>query len=261
MVLLIGLGAYLWIQSQQAAVEEPAPGPVVVEQPTPEPEPEPMIIEPELEPEPVIPDPVQIQFAELAERPETKQLWPTTLELIDDIDLEIVYNGESFGEMTFTKGQDIRVRSLEAPANIVGKVGGQQLSIPVAKTNFKDWFENTHSSNFTLTDFESLINQTESRYKDISDQELYEELERWCLLNYGDCTLEIGPEKLTLHWKKPRGAVDYTEEATLLAHHYLKLQSERHQGDNYAPCEIVDIKTGKSLGFSAVFRPAETELN
>ena len=250
-----GLGAYLYVNNQQAPVQEPAPEPEIVALPEPEPEPEPIIVEPEPEPEPVIPDPVKIQFTDLTEK---QDLWPEILELTDDIELEIVYNGEIFGQMTFTQGQSIQVSSLDAPASIVGKVGGQQLAVPVLKTNLGSWFESTHAANYILANLDSLSAATETIGNGTSDEEFLEELERWCLLTYGDCRIEIGPDKLILHWKEQQGRVNYAEEAAMLAHHYLKLQAERNQGDNYAHCEIVDLKTGKVLGFNVVFRPAGT---
>ncbi len=251
LLLVGGLGAYLYIQSQQAPVEEPAPTPepIVV---APEPEPEPIVMAPAPEPEPIIPDPVQIQFAELTEK---QELWPRQLELTGQIELEIVYNGETFGEITFTQGQSIQVSGLEAPANIIGKVGGQQLSIPVSKTNLAAWFESTHAANYILTGLDSIHSSRTAGTNTMSDEEFLKELERWCLLNYGDCKIEIGPEKLIFHWKKQQGRISYAEEAALVANHYLKMQAERNQGDNYAQCQIVDIRTGKTLGYNVVFRP------
>lgn len=245
-----------YIQSQQAPVKTPEPEPEVVAlpEPEPEPEPEPVVIapEPEPEPEPIAPEPVTIQFAELIEK---KPLWPETLELTSNIELEIIFNGESFGQMTFTEGQVIRVSSLEAPAHIIGKVGGQQLSIPVTNTNLSIWFETTHAADYILSGLDLLETESGSADNSTTDEAFLETLERWCLVNFGDCRIEIAPDKLILHWKKQQGPVNYAQEAALVAHQYLKMQAERNQGDNYAHCEIVELRTGKVLGFSAIFRP------
>lgn len=256
-LILVGFGAYLYIQNQPEPVEEPEPEPepVVIE---PEPEPEPIVMEPEPEPEPVIPDPIEIHFAQLTEKSE---LWPQTLELTDGFKLEIVYNGEIFGEMTFTKGQSIQVTSLEASGNVVGKIGGQLLSVPVTKTDLAPWFGQTHAESYILVDLSPSEEHLALKESELSDDEFIEELEEWCLLNFGDCSLEIGSDKLTLTWKKQAGLVNYAEEATFLAHHYLKLQAKRSQGDNYARCEIIDRNTGKVLGFGVSFMPTGTLVN
>ncbi len=255
-VLLLagGLGAYLYTQNRTAPVEapEPEPEPVIVEV---APEPEPVIVE--VAPEPVIPDPVEIEFSELAKQ---RALWPQSLTLTQTMQLDIIYNGETFGQMTFTAGQEIKVSSLEAPANILGKVGGQFLSIPASSTDLAQWFEQAHAATHILKEIQSHSDNMTATTPS-SDEELYDELERWCLVNFGDCTLEIGPDKLTLNWKKQAGLISYPEEATFLAHHYLKLQAARGQGDNYAQCEIIDSRTGKTLGLGVAFMPAGLDIH
>ena len=82
-------------------------------------------------------------------------------------------------------------------------------------------------------------------------------MRKWCYLNFGDCTFQIAEDALVLRWRPEEDSpVDYRVEARMIAREYLERQAELGAADNYAPCEIYDLSSGRLFGIGSFFIPS-----
>jgi hypothetical protein len=225
----------------------PAPAPPVIEpEPQPEPEPEPIVFE-----ESAAPEPEELTWPDFRSRSE---LWPDTLKVMVDEEVTLTYRGNTYGEVSFTPGQALRVMGLSDSGYVLGRTGGTGMEVHVSETNFSSWFEENHGELFEIT-----VPEKESiRQAEDYEEELITELRRWCLQNFNTPLIEINEDNLVLRWhSRSRGEsqANYSLEALSVARAYLRIQTQLGGKDNYASCEIRDPDSGKLMGSNGIFIP------
>jgi hypothetical protein len=232
-------------------VPSPEPAPVVVEV-VPEPEPEP-IIEPEPEPEPLL----KITFPEVAAR---RYLWPSELSLKLSVQVPIRYNGKIYGNMEFVKGSEFIVDALMPTGEILGRIGGNYLSLSVHETNFYGWFNEEYGDRFEIqpvvVDSKTGENSGLRLGTAEGDAAFWSEMRIWCYQNYESVTLKVEEDTLVFIWMpKEDVPINFTIEAREIARQYLLKQAAFGGTDNYAACEIRDPVTNQLRGVSSIFIP------
>ena len=238
----------LGIELLQEAAPPPPPEPAPVIEPEP-------VVEPEPEPEPFIPEeppePEALQWADFRNR---SNLWPQSLKITVDREVTLRYHGNTYGEVAFEKGQLLDVIGFSENGYVFGRVGGNEMEVHVAATNFDSWFDQQHGADYELTTPE----KESSRPADDFEEELITELRLWALRNYKTPLIEINENSLVLRWHaRSRGEseANYSLEALGVARAYLRIQAKLGGNDNYASCEIRDPDTGRLMGSNGIFIP------
>jgi hypothetical protein len=225
-------------------------------------QPEPVVV---VEPEPVAPKPVvevavprplatEISYQSFVEQPD---LWPEELELTLETSVPILYREQQYGTMSFVPGQTLVVETILPTKEIIGSVDGNYLIVPAEKTSLMPWFHDQYRGVHFMR-YPGVLPQIESTEDDGRFHvDLLEGMRKWCYLNYGDCTFHITDDALILRWRPQEDApIDYRAEARAVALEYLQRQAELGSTDNYAPCEIYDLSTGKLSGIGSFFIPS-----
>lgn len=221
--------------------------------------------EPIVEPEPVMPEPVvevapprpvatEMSYADFVDQP---RLWPKELELTLETSVPILYGKHDFGTMSFVPGQTLVVETILDSKEIVGSVDGNYLIVPAEKTSLMPWFHDKYRGTYFMR-YPGVMASAEVPVDDGRFHvDLLEGLRKWCYINFGDCTFDITDEALVLRWRpKEEASINYRLEASMLAREYLKRQAVLGSTDNYAPCEIYDLSTGRLLGIGSFFIPS-----
>ena len=228
------------------------PEPVVVPEPVviPEPEPEPVV-------EVVAPRPLatEMSYADFVRQPD---LWPETVELTLETSVPILYRERDFGTMRFVPGLILELDKVLASKEVIGSVNGNYLIVPAEKTSLMPWFHDTYRGKYFMR-YPGVMASAEGAVVDDGrfHVDLLEGMRKWCYINYGDCTFNITDDALVLRWRPQEDtAIDYRAEARAIAREYLKRQAELGATDNYAPCEIYDLRSGNLLGIGSFFVPS-----
>ncbi|PXA03558.1 hypothetical protein DDZ13_11285 [Coraliomargarita sinensis] len=197
------------------------------------------------------PEPEAIQWPAFRKR---SDLWPKTLNIMVDQEVTLLYQGTSYGEVTFQSGQPLSVINLSENGYVFGRTGGNEMEVHVSETNFATWFEQTHGDLYEITVPEKETNRLADDFED----KLITELRIWCLKNYQTPLVEINEDHLVLRWhSRSRGdnEANYSLEALSVARAYLRIQAELGGEDNYASCEVRDPDTGQLMGSKGIFIP------
>lgn len=251
------LGIYL------ATKPAPPPAPVVtVTEPQPAIEPEPAafdpVPEPEPEPEPVIvnvePEPVVLESLTWSDYMRQPLMWPDSLEINVDKEAQLRFRGNVYGELSFRPGQLLEVFELSEGGFIRGRSNGTELEVHASATNFATWFEGKHGESHEITVPNKTIPEKVENY----DEQLIANLRIWSMQNYGTPLIEIGENDLILRMPVKASEspnADMSSQAHSVARAYLRIQAELGGNDTYASCEIVDSRSGRSLGSKGIFIP------
>lgn len=203
--------------------------------------------------EPVVVNPVPISFAGFAAN---RSLWPKSLKLEKPHFLQIRYNGKVLGDATVHPGAVIEITEIRADGIISGQMLNLIVSLPQQMTNFKAWAEETLAGKYFLTTYPE-SNRSVDTSKTFPRQQYYAAFEIWCTQKMNVLKVKIEPEQIrvavdTLE-KEDRSV--YEAQALLIAQNFLLQQQIRGGDDNYATCEVVDIKTNASLARRSYFMP------
>jgi len=185
-----------------------------------------------------------------------RNMWPRQLKIQIDPVVELVYRGQSFGEMSFETGQTLEVISLSKEGMAYGTTKGNEIEVHASETDFEQWFQNKHGEDYTI----SVPTRTRQRIVDDFEQELITNLRIWALRNYNTPLIEIGEDSLVLRLSSSAlgdaaPGTDLSLEALSVARAYLRIQGELGGKDNYASAEIRDSETGRLLGSKGIFIP------
>ncbi len=246
----VGIEARTPTHAEPSALE-PTPAPA---QPIEVAAPNPLIIkstkqEPRLE---------NISFAEITRQ---RELWPRTLKLADTKRIPIRYQDQIYGYMEFTPDSQVKVRALEIPGEVLCSINGNDLSLAVKETNFKEWFQSNYGERYQLR---ALPDSTDQAVNTASAQlgtaetnsDFLQEMYTWCEQNYESSTLIIGKDTLVFKWQpSERASVDFNMEAREISRAYLLKRAAYGSNENYANCEIRSPATNKLLGSAAIFIP------
>jgi hypothetical protein len=200
---------------------------------------------------------IELSFQAFVGQPD---LWPDTLELTLETSVPILYRDRDFGSMRFVSGQILEVETILASQQVVGSVEGNYLIVPVQKTSLMPWFQDRYRGTYFMrypgvARVEDTATVDDGRFH----VDLLEGMRKWCYRNFGDCTFEITDDALVLRWRPKEDApIDYRVEARAIAREYLQRQAERGATDNYAPCEIYDLSSGRLLGIGSFYIPSFT---
>jgi hypothetical protein len=226
--------------------------------------PEPVVM-PDPVVEPVMPEPVvevvqpralatEMSFQAFVDQPD---LWPESLELTLETSVPILYRERDFGTMRFVPGQTIAVETILDSKAVIGAVDGNYLIVPSEKTSLLPWFHDKYRGTYFMR-YPGVFASPEATNDDGRFHvDLLEGMRKWCYLNYGDCTFQITDDALILRWRAQEDApIDYRAEARMIAREYLERQAQLGASDNYAPCEIYDLSSGRLLGIGSFFIPS-----
>lgn len=237
------------------ATPEPAPAPIV-ETPT-----KPVEVQIKLEalaPPPPPPKPT-IDLATLAETP---SLWPQNLELNQSKQVEIRYNGNTYGYVEFNSDSVITVKEINSSGEILGTVNSNFLSLAPYETNLLEWLDATYgdSYQFDLDPNQRLSLPGDGNLPNLSTEEgqtdFWSEMRIWCYRNYESASISQGEDNLIFKWlPKENSPIDFQLEAREIARFYLLQRAARGGHENYAGCEIRDPHTNELLGSAAIFIP------
>ncbi len=191
----------------------------------------------------------------------SRTLWPSTLELRQTKQVEIRFNGKSYGDIEFLKGSIVEVQALKMPSEVVGILNGNYLSLTLSETNFEDWFRMQYSEYYDLKIDDLRVPEAVTvLLSDIDTAEGYKvfwrDLQYWCYVNYDTAQLTIEEDTLTFEWlPKENVPVDFRAEAREIARKYLLKKAEFGGEENYAACQIIHPDSGEQLGASFTFIP------
>jgi hypothetical protein len=228
----------------------------------PEPEPEPVVVpEPVVKAEPVVevvaprPLAIEMRYADFVSKPE---LWPEELELTLETSVQILYRERDFGVMRFVPGLILKVDKILSSKEVIGSVNGNYLIVPAEKTSLMPWFHDTYRGKYFMRYPGVMASAEEAAVEDGRFHiDLLEGMRKWCYINFGDCTFNITDDALVLRWRPQEDApIDFRAEARAIAREYLMRQAERGATDNYAPCEIYDLTSGRLMGIGSFFVPS-----
>lgn len=224
-----------------------------------------LVVVPEPEPAPVMPEPVvevvtarplatEMSYQAFVDQPD---LWPEELELTLETSVPILYGKHNFGSMTFVPGQTLVVETILDSKEVIGSVDGNYLIVPAEKTSLLPWFHNEYRGTYFMR-YPGVMTSAEAAIDDGRFHvDLVEGMRKWCYINFGDCTFNITDDALVLRWRPKEDApIDYRAEARVIAREYLQRQAELGSTDNYAPCEIYDLSSGRLLGIGSFFIPS-----
>lgn len=227
------------------------PEPVVVPEPVVEPEAPEAVVE-VVKPRPLA---TEMSFQQFVGQP---NLWPKSLELTLETSVPILYRERNFGSMNFVPGQTIEVETILSSKEVIGSVEGNYLIVPAEKTSLMPWFHDQYRGTYFMR-YPGVVTSSEETTEADGrfHVDLLEGMRKWCYINFGDCTFEITDDALVLRWRpKEDVAVDYRAEARMIAREYLQRQAELGATDNYAPCEIYDLSSGRLFGIGSFFIPS-----
>lgn len=240
----------------------PAPAPVVTTpEPASAPQPETELnpeLNPEPEPEPVIvevePEPVVLESMTWSNLKSNPVMWPDSLNINVDKEAELRYRGNIYGEVSFSSGQYLEVLEISAEGFIRGRINGTEMEVHATATNFRTWFEEKHGDRYEITIPKKEFLEKVEDY----EEQLIADLRIWTMQNYGSPLIEIGEDNLILRLQgdtSDNTGIDFSPEAHSIARAYLRIQAELGGTDTYASCEIVDLRSGRSLGSKGIFIP------
>ncbi len=208
---------------------------------------------------PAAPPPIQsISMEDISRQ---KYLWPKSLPLAVNKKVKIRYNEKEYGFMQFSEGMIIAVEALTSNGEVLGRIGGNYLSLSVHETTFVNWFEEKYEGKYELEPvvFDDLKRFSRVRFRlgtERGDAEFWSEMRIWCHQNYGSVSLDIGEDNLVFKWwPKEDVRVDYGAEAREIARRYLILRNKFGSPENFAACEIRHPITDEFLGSSSIFIP------
>lgn len=247
------LGIELATQTEPATERE-AIQPMVERQPEAETETQ-TKTQTETQTEPLVtPEPVKAESLDWDEFINRPNIWPETLKIMVDQEVTLTYHGNTYGRVSFKKGQPLNVDGFSEEGYASGRSGGNEMEVHVSETNFNTWFQDQHGDQLEL----SIPEKQSSRQADDFEEELITELRLWALRNYNTPLIEINENNLVLYWRpRSRGTSEsnYALEALSVARAYLRIQTKLGGKDNYATCEIRDPDTDKLIGSKGAFIP------
>ncbi|MFP4260448.1 MAG: hypothetical protein ACLFS1_05150 [Opitutales bacterium] len=203
-------------------------------------------------------DPDAMPWTEFLERP---SMWPKRLNITIDQEIPVRYQGNNYGEMIFSPGQQIEVFELSSDGRVLGSINENTVYIPVTATDLENWFIEKHAE---TEDYDILQIpeapqpvETATNLSKEKEDELRSRLRVWTLSNYDSHAIEIGEDHLILRWSPTEAAeIDFRTEAREIARKYLSLCAELGRADNYASCQIYDRSSGAFLGSNGIYIPS-----
>ena len=200
-----------------------------------------------------------LSLSELATKP---SFWPHELKLIDSKQVEIKYNGNSYGHVEFTADSPIEVDSISPSGEVFGTVNSNYLSLSASETNLSEWFETAYGKIYSLQTNATATNPLEEpeAVKSLKTKEgqteFWQDIKVWCYMNYESASISAEENSLVFKWlPKEDAPIDFRMEAREIARFYLLKRAERGGHENYAACEIRHPRTGELLGSGSIFIP------
>jgi hypothetical protein len=266
--MLIGIGVVLFWATREAdspvaekirqifgipdPIKEVESPPEVTPPPIPEPAPPP--------PPPPPPPPKALDVLSWDTYLGRRNLWPKRVSIIADQAIPIHFNGMEIGEIYFIKGQEIEVESLLEGEEIYGHIHNNYFVLPAQFTDLANWFVRQYGNQYELKLAAGSHNnapETRQSLEGSRMNEAIQQLQKWCMRNYGDVNVEITENALVLRWlPSERTRTDFRFEAQRVAHQYLLIQARLGGEDNYAVCQIRHPGNNELLGTGSMFIPA-----
>ena len=231
--------------------------------PEPEPVPEPVVFVPELEPDldperGLPPKPTIISMAGLAR---SNRLWPEKLKLVEPLSLKARFKKSVGGEAIFHINSVFKVYRIYEDGSIKGRLMGIDMILPLAKTNLLEWFESTHSHKHILTPPAPGAPPAIVELTPEGNAKFYVAFDAWCLRFTRAKKITIGDEAIIAEVEVPKETASAQKErgwrstAEAIAKAYVIQYKKVGGTDNYAICNVVDMKTGTILANASFLIP------